>query len=48
MFIGKESVVIVYVDDCINSSKKRSGISDSLIRSLASGKECFEFTDEED
>ena len=46
VFIGKESVVLVYVDDCIIFSRKNSGISDKLIASLKDGKENFEFTDE--
>ena len=38
----------MYVDDCLIFSKKNSGISDRLIRSLTNGKEKFEFTDEGD
>ena len=38
VFIGKDSIVLVYVDDCIIFSRKGSGISDSLINSLAMGK----------
>ena len=48
VFIGKNSIVLVYVDDCLIFSKKNSGISDRLIRSLTNGKEKFEFTDEGD
>ena len=48
VFIGKESVVLVYVDDCIIFSRKNSGISDKLITSLKDGKENFEFIDEGD
>ena len=46
MFIGKESTVLVYVDDCIIFFEKGPCISDSLIKSLANGKDFFEFTDE--
>ena len=46
MFTGKGSIALVYVDDFIIFSRKRSGISDRLINSLANGKENFEFTDE--
>ena len=48
VFIGKNSIVSVYVDDCLIFSKKNSGISDRLIRSLTNGKDKFEFTDEGD
>ena len=46
--LRKHSIVLVYKDDCLLFSKKNSGISDRLIRSLTNGKEKFEFTDEGD
>ena len=46
VFIGKESIALIYVDDCIIFSKKGSFISDRLIKSLANGKDYFKFTDE--
>ena len=41
-------MVLVYVNDRLTFSKKNSGISDRLIRSLTNVKEKFEFTDEDD
>lgn len=46
VFLGKNSIVLVYVDDCIIISKKDSGISKRLIKSLKDGNENFQFTDE--
>ena len=46
VFIGKESIVLTYVDNCIIFSKKGSNKLDSLIKSGANGKEYFEFTNE--
>ena len=48
IFIGKHSIVLVYVDDCLIFSRKNSGISDRLIHFLIHGKEHFEFTNEGD
>ena len=38
VFIKKDSIVLVYVDDCLIFSRKNSGISDRLIHSLTHGK----------
>ena len=46
VFLGKKSIVLVYVDDCIIISKKGSGISNRLIHSLQDGNENFKLTDE--
>ena len=48
VFLGKNSIVLVYVDDCIIFSKKGSGIANKLISSLKDGHENFKFTDEGD
>ena len=48
VFIGKDSIVMVYVDDCIIISKKNSPAADRLIESLKRGHENFVFTDEGD
>ena len=48
VFIGKLSIVLVYVDDFLIFSKKLSGVSDRLIKPLKEGNENFEFTDEGD
>ena len=46
VFLGKHSIVIVYVDDCICISKKGSTDADDLIKSLKEGDENFDFTDD--
>ena len=46
VFQSKESIVLVYVDDCIIFSKKGLGISKRLIDSPQKGNENFQFTDE--
>ena len=48
VFIKKDSIVLVYADNCLIFSRKNSGISDKFIHSLTHGKENFEFTDEGD
>ena len=48
VFLGKDSIVLVYVDDCIILSKKGSGVSNKLIASLQAGNEHFQLTDEGD
>jgi hypothetical protein len=48
VFLGKDSIVLVYVDDCIVFSKKDSKAADYLIESLKRGNENFDFTDEGD
>ena len=48
MLIGKEPIVLVYIDHCIIFSREGFGISDRLINSLANVKENCEFTDEGD
>ena len=45
VFIGKNMVVLTYVDDCILVSKDKSTIT-QFISSLKHGKENFDFTDE--
>ena len=46
VFIGKSSIILVYVDDCIIISKKGSGVDKRLIRSLLDRNEHFQLTDE--
>jgi hypothetical protein len=48
VFIGKDSIVLVYVDDCIVISKRGSKAADALIKSLKEGNENFDFTDDGD
>ena len=48
VFIGKNSIVLVYVDDCLSFSRNNSGVSGRLIHSLTHDKEKLEFTDEGD
>lgn len=48
VFIGNNSILLVYVDGCLNFSTKNSGISDRLIHSFTYAKENFEFMDEGD
>ena len=48
VFLGKSSIVLVYVDDCIIISKKGSGVAKRLIKSLLDGNEHFQLTDEGD
>ena len=48
VFIGNDSIVLVHVDDYTVMFKRKSGISDSIMKSLANGKECFEFIDQRD
>ena len=44
--MGKSSIVLVYLDDCIIISKKGSGVSKRLTKALVNGKENFQLTDE--
>ena len=46
VFLGKSSIILVYVDDCIIISKKGSGVAKRLIKSLLDGNEHFQLTDE--
>ena len=48
VFLGKESIVLVYVDDCIILQKKGSSAADDLIQTLQEGEEKFSFTDDGD
>ena len=48
VFIGKDSIILVYVDDCIVISKRGSSAADNLIKSLKEGHENFDFTDDGD
>jgi hypothetical protein len=48
VFYGKDSIVLVYVDDMIIFSKKGSNSADLLIEALAEGHENFSFTDDGD
>ena len=45
VFIGKDSIILCYVDDCIVISR-RAGSIDKFIKSLKDGPEQFEFTEE--
>ena len=45
VFIGKNSIILCYVDDCIVISRK-AGFIDDFIQSLKDGPEQFEFTEE--
>ena len=45
VFIGKNAIILVYVDDCIIIAKNDNIVSD-IIFSLSKGNEHFEFTDE--
>ena len=48
VFLGKDSIVLVYVDDCIVLHKRGSNAADRLIKSLHEGPENFDFTDDGD
>jgi hypothetical protein len=48
VFLGKDSIVLVYVDDCVVVQRKGSSAADKLIKSLKEGKENFDFTDDGD
>ena len=48
VFISPDSIVLLYVDDCIIINKKGSKAAERLIASLARGHENFVFTDEGD
>ncbi len=48
VFIGENSIVLVYVDDCIVFSKKGSDAADKLIEALCEGHENYSFTDDGD
>ena len=47
LFIKKDAILLVYVDDCIIFARKKS-IIDEIILSLKNGKENFDLTDEGD
>lgn len=46
VFIGKDCVILTYVDDCILLQRKGSSAVDDLIQSLREGHENFDFTDD--
>jgi hypothetical protein len=48
VFLGKNSIVLVYVDDCIIVQKKGATCADDLIKELQEGPEKFSFTDDGD
>ena len=48
VFLGKSSIVLVYVDDCIIFQKRGASDADELIRRLQEGEEKFDFTDDGD
>ena len=48
VFIGKDAIVLVYVDDCIIIQKKGSTATDDLIRDLQEGDEKYTFTNDGD
>jgi hypothetical protein len=48
VFLGRDSIVLVYVDDCIVLHKRGSDAADRLIKSLKEGHENFDFTDDGD
>jgi len=48
VFIGSDSIILCYVDDCIIFQRKGSKAADRLIDSLKRGHENFDFTDDGD
>jgi hypothetical protein len=48
VFIGKDSILLCYVDDCIILQRKGSNATDDLIQALQEGTEKFSFTDDGD
>lgn len=46
VFLGKSSIILVYVDDCIIFQQRGSSDADNLIRRLQEGEEKFVFTDD--
>ena len=46
VFLGKESIILVYVDDIVILEKKGSGAADRLIKDLQEGEEKYEFLDD--
>ena len=48
VFLGKDSIVLVYVDDCIVINRKGSTAADDLIKPLKEGIKNFDFTDDGD
>ena len=48
IFIKKDFIVLVYVDDYLVFLRKNSGISNRFIHSFTHGKEKIEFTNEGD
>ena len=45
IFLGKESIVLVHIDDCIIINRRGSNVTDNLIKSLKEGHENFYFID---
>jgi histone deacetylase 1/2 len=48
VFIGEDSILLCYVDDCIIIQRKGSSATDDLIKALQEGREKFTFTDDGD
>lgn len=48
VFLGKDSIVLVYVDDLVVFQRKGSSATDDLIKNLQEGNEAFVFTDDGD
>ena len=46
VFLGKESIILTYVDDIIVINKRGSTAADDLIKALREGHENFDFTDD--
>ena len=46
VFLGKDSIILTYVDDCIVIHKRGSSAADDLIKALREGDENFDFTDD--
>ena len=46
VFLGKESIVLVHIDDCIIINRRGSKTVDNLIKSLKEGHENFDFIDD--
>ena len=46
MFLGKESIVLLYIDDCIIINRCDFKVPDNLIKSLKECHEKFDFTDD--
>jgi hypothetical protein len=46
VFLGKESIILTYVDDIIVINRRGSTAADDLIKALREGHENFDFTDD--